>query len=59
MQCMRNSKRAHHVLVIDGDQTHFKQGLYALQVTLVRIVHPNSDGVLVWEKSIGEHSGHA
>jgi hypothetical protein len=56
---VRQSKRAHSVLVIDGDQAHLKQGLDALQLTPVRIPHSDGDCALVWEKSIGEHSGHA
>jgi hypothetical protein len=58
MKCMGHSKQAHRILVVDGDQTHFEQGLDMLQATIVRIVHPDGDCALVWEISIGEHSGH-
>jgi hypothetical protein len=59
MKCMRHSKRAHRVPVVDGDQAHFEQGLDALNVTLVRIPHPDSDCALVCEEQVGEHSGSA
>jgi hypothetical protein len=53
MKCMRKIKRAHRILVVDGDQAHFKQGFDILQNTPVRIVHPDSDFTLVWEESVG------
>jgi hypothetical protein len=56
---MRHGKRAHRIFVLDGDQAHFEQGLDILQVTLVRIVHPDGDCALVWEESTGERSGSA
>ena len=56
---MLRSKQAHRVLVIDGDQAHFEQGLDALQVTLVRILHPDGDCALVGEESVGEHIKYA
>ncbi len=59
MKCMLRSKRAHRVLVIDGDQAHFKQGLDALQFTPVRMTHSDSDCALVWDESIGDCSGQA
>jgi hypothetical protein len=52
---MRKIKRAHRVLVVDGDQAHFEKGLDALQLTPVRIVQPDGDTALVWEESVGEH----
>jgi hypothetical protein len=52
---MLQNKRAHRVPIVDGDQAHFEQGLDALQVTRVRVPHPDSDCALVWEESIGEH----
>ncbi len=53
MKCMRQSKRANRVHVVDGDQAHFKQGFDVLTMPLVRIVHPGGDFTLVREKSIG------
>ncbi len=53
MKCMRQSKQAHCVLIVDGDQAHIEQGLDAFKFTLVRIPHPDSDTALVWEESIG------
>ena len=55
---MRHNKRAHRVLVVDGDQAHFEQGLDAFQFTEVRLLHSDGDFALVWEQSVGEHSGH-
>ncbi len=55
---MRQSKQAHRVLVVDGDQAHFEQGLDALQATVVRIPHPDGDSTLMWVESVGEHSEH-
>ncbi len=57
MEKIHASKQAHRILVVDGDQAHFEQGLDALQLTHVRIVHPDGDA-LVWEESVGEHSGY-
>ena len=59
MKCMLQSNRAHRVLVVDGDKAHFEQGLDGLHFTLVRLLHPNGDCALVWEESIGKHSGYA
>jgi hypothetical protein len=59
MKCVRHSKRAHRVLVVDGDQALLEQGLDVLQMPSVRIPHPDGDCTLVWEKSVGEHSGYA
>ena len=56
---MRHSKRAHRVLVVDGDQALLEQGLDVLQFTLVRSLHSDSDCALVWEESVGDHSGDA
>ncbi len=56
---MRHSKRAHRVLVVDGDHAHFEQGLDALQFTVARIPHPDGDCALVWEESVGEYSDYA
>jgi hypothetical protein len=56
---MRHNKQAHRVLFIDRDEAHFQKGFYVIQVTLVRIVHPDGDCALVWEESVGERSGHA
>ncbi len=56
MKCMCHRKRAHRILVVDGDQAHFEQGLDALQLTNVRIVHPDGDCALVWEESVGKQS---
>ncbi len=56
---MRQNKRSHRVLVVDGDQALFEQGLDVLQFTPVRIPHPEGDCALVWEESVIEHSGYA
>jgi hypothetical protein len=55
---MRHRKRAHRILVVNGDQAHCKQGFDVLLVTPVRIVHPEGDCALVWEESVREHSGY-
>ncbi len=56
MKCMSNSKQAHRILVIDGDQAHFEQGLDAYRFTYVRTAHPDGDCALVWEESVGKQS---
>ncbi len=56
---MSHSKRAHRVLVVDGDQALFEQGLDALKVTQVRSLHSDGDCALAWEESVIEHSGYA
>jgi hypothetical protein len=56
---MRAPEQAHGVLVVDGDQAHLEQGLDELQGTPVRILHTDGDSVLVWEESVGAHSGYA
>jgi hypothetical protein len=42
-------KRIYRVLVVDGDQVHFEQGLDARQIPRVRIPHPDGDCALVGE----------
>jgi hypothetical protein len=53
---MHALRRAHRVLIVDGDKTHFKQGLDAFQVTTVRSVHPDGDCALVCEEQVGAQS---
>ena len=59
MKCMHHSKRAHRVLVVDGNQAHLEQGLGARQSTPVRIPHSDGDCELEWATSVVSAAGPA